>query len=400
MYKPDTLTWLSATIAEEVTDVEVPPVQVLASLVGEFKVTRLQVKGGKQVVAFDRMADPDLADWLDDEGASHISYSGVSQSGDPVTTIVKLDSQQKWVAGSAKAVVYLISLNEFCGGYLSYVMLGTKFARMLFVESANAVVVECTSEFKDAHQDDVSFRDFLNTRDGFLHLPWDLAEQNGSVATWNGWSATAPRHDPEPIGALKVLLELNTLSVDILTNHHNHTPPFGMLSPPPCDRLPALAAVVADIETHPIKPTMDLEAKRFAVEEGLKTKPTPAVRTPKRTLPNSHKPDDVDDDNDGKRNKPDSKKDKGPDHKRNPPQDQGGDPGPSTTPHRYGTRSQGRAAALELATPPPSWAADSPRPHSPVDRWRQQIGAFGGNHTIPATPPFTPESASKAVSEV
>lgn len=210
-HNPDLTTLLSEGLVDDPTTT----LRVL-SLAGEIKVTRIRARNGKLVIA----VDPDNDVELTEDMATH--YSIPSASGDKAK-LVRVDEGIKWTAGLSKAVIYLQSQYEYCGGYLSASVLGTRFCRIVMADSGH-VILEVSSAFLIAATTTaLRIHDFLNDQTNVASLPWDMCDDHPGAFPEHSWNTDA----------MDRLLQLHKVAADILTSHTASHPdqPFCRLKP-------------------------------------------------------------------------------------------------------------------------------------------------------------------------
>lgn len=210
-HNPDLTTLLSEGLVDDPTTT----LRVL-SLAGEIKVTRIRARNGKLVIA----VDPDNDVELTEDMATH--YSIPSASGDKAK-LVRVDEGIKWTAGLSKAVIYLQSQYEYCGGYLSASVLGTRFCRIVMADSGH-VILEVSSAFLIAATTTaLRIHDFLNDQTNVASLPWDMCDDHPGAFPEHSWNTDA----------MDRLLQLHKVAADILTSHtaSHADQPFCRLTP-------------------------------------------------------------------------------------------------------------------------------------------------------------------------
>lgn len=108
------------------------PQWTLVSLVAEFKVTHVAYRGTKPVIIQNQVDYPEWLAAMMDEGdiASHRSWS-TNAGGHDEEVVVRLDGVDKWRACLAKAAMYMVSVDQYCGGYLGLAVVGPRFARLV-----------------------------------------------------------------------------------------------------------------------------------------------------------------------------------------------------------------------------------------------------------------------------
>jgi len=210
IYKPDTMAVLT------ITNIHSGLILRTLSLIGEGKVD-LVLRGKPTPSSASERID----------GSSVLTTNDRSRRG------------KKWRSGLAKAIVYLRSAHQAFGTYLAITIVGSEFARLLFLAN-DIIALEC----EDTFFNDLSERDrcqsastFLTTLTNVDHLPHNL-------------SSTVSGNVSIDLASLATLYETYAAAVSILLSLQAQ--PSITRIPPVNPNAPVTAAVLSRASKHDI----------------------------------------------------------------------------------------------------------------------------------------------------
>lgn len=215
------------------------------SLVGEIKITKLERRNGKLVVAVHPQDDPELEEEF---SVSHFSISSNAETGD-----IAVDGGKKWMAGLLKAVIYVQTCFEYCGTVLGHFILGARFTRIVMCDSGHLLLECCGSFLAERSDRTLRMAEFLCQPTNVKHMPWNLASGDIDSLAFD-----------EP--AVDRLLGIHELAMNILSSHAATYPeqPFRQL-----DRLwetQGVRTILAEISGLSTDSTLDVVDKTALIE--------------------------------------------------------------------------------------------------------------------------------------